>query len=147
MNQYIATLSGTLIASIFDSVDHHPCVMETVDTWLRHGLSVQLRRDKPVTVIAPIKPANPTPKKARKTLHKLIARPDWNTGDTVYLCWSRLPVDPRLHLSQYRHVKGNVENFRSGAGVTKTVGVRFGDDPELIWLRPTELVSTPEVDL
>ena len=151
MNIYIASYSGTDIAHVNAVDDLHQCVMTTVDTWLQAGLTVTLRRDTPVVAAPTVAPKpviapKPAPKKAPKAPSK-AAKTEWRQGATVYLCWSQLPLDPKTHLSAYRHAKGIVETFRGGPGVTKTVGVRFGGDPELTWLRPTELTATPEVDL
>ena len=150
MNQYIATLDGIQLGQINDMADNHTIVMDTLNIWLRAGAAVQLKQNgAPATLkLIDPKPAapKPAPKKAPKAPSK-AAKTEWRQGATVYLCWSQLPLDPKTHLSAYRHAKGIVETFRGGPGVTKTVGVRFGGDPELTWLRPTELTATPEVDL
>jgi len=157
MNTYIASLNSMTIGTIVDTPDHHSVVMDTLSVWLQAGASVHLSRNgvtAPVKVVEPapvaVAVARPAPKKVMKK-HAPKAKSDpasiWSIDDTVYLKWSALAYDIQVHLSTYRQSKGVVADFRMGIGAQKTVGVRFGNDPELIWLRPAELVGSPEVGL
>ena len=155
MNKYIATLDGEQIGQINDSVELHPIVMQTITTWLEHGLLIQLQKDTMTTtkpVSKPIAFVKPADKRGPYKKAKPEPKPepidhigDWSLSDKVYLKWDALPTYEIAHLSQYGNVQGVIGDFRRGAGVRKTVGVRFNSDPELTWFQPGELTRTMEV--
>ena len=150
MNKYIATLDGEQIGQINDSVELHPIVMQTITTWLEHGLLIQLQKDtmttiKPVAFVKPAKPAKPAKSAKKNKPVEIESIGDWSLSDKVYLKWDALPTYEIAHLSQYRNAQGVIGDFRRGAGIRKTVGVRFNSDPELTWFQPGELTRTMEV--
>lgn len=67
---------------------------------------------------------------------------DYAIGDTVYLAWSAMEAKVQSRMSQYRMTKGIVVEFQSGF---RSIGVRFNGDPELIWLKRSEISRVPEV--
>jgi len=67
---------------------------------------------------------------------------DYAIGDTVYLAWSGIEAKVQARMSQYRMTKGIVVEFQSGF---RSIGVRFNGDPELIWLKRSEISRVPEV--
>ncbi len=159
MNRYIASSGGGQIAMIHDDPEYPALVKDTLAFWLQRGLMIHMESITPAA--KPVKPAAPVKRPYHrkqaavvKPSHKAKpAEPDkysvikgnWKKGDKVYLNWLELPDANRVHLSQYRNAVGIVEEFRGGRGVRNTVGVRFNDDPELVWLAPKMCSNSPEV--
>ena len=64
----------------------------------------------------------------------------WKQGDIVFVAWRDLASDnARAYLEEKREAMGVVEEFRSGPGIRRTVGVRFDTDAYLTWCAPAEL--------
>lgn len=91
-----------------------------------------------------VKPGKPGRKPARAGAKDPFAqrKEDYAIGDTVYLAWSGIEAKVQARMSQYRMTKGIVVEFQSGF---RSIGVRFNGDPELIWLKRSEISRVPEV--
>lgn len=96
---------------------------------------------KPSRVVAPGKPGRKQ-KRANASDPLAQRKEDYAIGDTVYLYWSAMEAKVQARMSQYRMTKGIVVEFQSGF---RSIGVRFNGDPELIWLKRSEISRVPEV--
>jgi hypothetical protein len=154
MNTFIATFDERTIAVVNDDILRGTVVNDLVIACLRNGLQVHYA-DEPAPNVPVVQIQHPKPKqiappkrhyKRRKTSVKPASASEFNEGDHVYLAWSNLNDKLKLEMSQYRMTAGVVEDFRSGLGVQKTIGVRFNSDPELTWLRASELARSAGID-
>lgn len=99
---------------------------------------------KPSRVVKPKRSAKVGRKQNRAHAGDPFAqrKEDYAIGDTVYLAWSEIEAKVQSRMSQYRMTKGIVVEFQSGF---RSIGVRFNGDPELIWLKRSEISRVPEV--
>lgn len=123
---------------------------------LREGFAVTFEKNgttpegnhaaAPVATRAPrvVKRGKPGQKPKKAVVFKSTNPADnkYHIGDTVYLAWSAIEAKHQVRMSQYRMTKGVVAEFQSGF---RSIGVRFNGDPEVIWLKRSELSRVPEV--
>lgn len=87
---------------------------------------------------------------APKSGPKITAEPpegsDFKPDDRVYLNWDAMAESLKLNFSGKRWSWGIVEQFRSGAGIRATVGVRFDGDKVVSWWQPKDLTTTQQVE-
>ncbi len=150
-NQFVASCGGREIAIVRDDPLYQSLMAETVLMWVRAGFEINYRPERipdaqpgTLTTSVPIKPTNP---KRAYTRHssKVVEFPTWSMGDRVYLNWSCLDEERRTHLSSLRTTTGTIELITREAD--QPIGVRFNDDPELIWFNATELSKAPVIDI
>lgn len=72
---------------------------------------------------------------------------DWKFGDSCYLKWDELTLAQQVKLSNYRVTKGMIGEFKHRRGVKYGIGVKFGDDPDMIWLSKKQICHGPDVEL
>jgi hypothetical protein len=118
--------------------------------WLEVGFHVVVMQgDQKMISITEKKAAElaPKPRRAKaekKTITTINAKGGWTVGDKCYLAWSRLDEDQRRHLTSYCTSVGRIEEIHSGLGLQKAFGVRFNEDPKLLWLKLREIARAPE---